>query len=198
MKPITHRLPCAWLRPNRFMVPTQVDARLLPHPIGARRIVLLGPANEESGGGPALRLSPAGVKTSPRFVVAGGSGSHRVAAVAGSVASLRGHGKFKATSRSTSGDHNLLRPARTGGRRASDLMPCPMIAISITRTTRLLPDAGARQAKGRTVLHKSICPGGQRPDRLRARPSDEVKFSVSSPRSRNSTVPRSRPRYFDL
>jgi len=69
--------------------------------------------------------------------------------------------------------------------------------ISIARTTtRRRPRATARQVKMISV--KQICPGGQRPDRLRAGPSDEVKFSVSSPRSRKSTAPRNRPRHFDL
>lgn len=56
-----------------------------------------------------------------------------------------------------------------------------LIAIAITRTS--------------TNFWKQICPGGQRPDWLRVGSSDEVKFSVSSPRSGKSTVPRSRPRH---
>ncbi len=62
-----------------------------------------------------------------------------------------------------------------------------LIAIAITRT-------GAR-ATTSTILGKQTCPGGQRPDWLRVGSSDEVKFSVSSPRSGKSTVPRSRPRH---
>jgi hypothetical protein len=60
-----------------------------------------------------------------------------------------------------------------------------LIAIAITRTSTTTS----------TILGKQICPGGQRPDWLRVGSSDEVKFSVSSPRSEKSTVPRSRPRH---
>jgi hypothetical protein len=69
------------------------------------------------------------------------------------------------------------RPARTESLIA--------IAITITRT----------RTRTSTILGKQICPGGQRPDWLRVGSSDEVKFSVSSPRSEKSTVPRSRPRH---
>lgn len=51
------------------------------------------------------------------------------------------------------------RPARTES----------LIAIAITRT----------RTSTSTILGKQICPGGQRPDWLRAGSSDEVKFSVS-------------------
>ncbi len=66
--------------------------------------------------------------------------------------------------------------------------PAELIGASITRMT----------TKARTIFWRKFCPCGQRPDWLRARPSDEVKFSVSSPRSGQATVPRSRPRHFDL
>jgi hypothetical protein len=62
-----------------------------------------------------------------------------------------------------------------------------LIAIAITRTRT--------RATASTIIRKQICPGGQRPDWLRVGSSDEVKFSVSSPRSEKSTVPRSRPRH---
>lgn len=65
--------------------------------------------------------------------------------------------------------------------------PVELIGVSITRTT----------TRARTIFWKQLCPCGQRPDWLRARPSDEVKFSVSSPRSGQATVPRSRPRHFE-
>lgn len=69
------------------------------------------------------------------------------------------------------------RPARTES----------LIAIAITRTST--------RPTTSTILGKQICPGGQRPDWLRVGSSDEVKFSVSSPRSEKSTVPRSQPRH---
>ncbi len=64
------------------------------------------------------------------------------------------------------------------------------IAISISRTSAM--------TRARTIFWKKFCPCGQWPDWLRARPSGEVKFSVSSPRSGQATVPRSRPRHLDL
>jgi len=73
-----------------------------------------------------------------------------------------------------------------------------LINALIRRTPRLRPGAAAPHASGRKPLGKPICPGGQQPDWPWARPSDEVKFSVSSPRSSTSTAPRGRPRHFDL
>ena len=69
-----------------------------------------------------------------------------------------------------------------------------LIVLSIQRTTRPSVIASTRRGRGRKIFQQPICPGGQAPDWLRARLSDGVKFSVSSPRLGQATAPRNRPR----
>lgn len=87
----------------------------------------------------------------------------------------------------------------------SSTHPLPSRRLSVPRQATARTETANRGSviaisiiSARTLSKMRICPGGQQPDWLRARPSDEVKFSVSSPRSRNSTAPRSRPRHLDL
>lgn len=100
--------------------------------------------------------------------------------------------RFKTSSRSSACSSSFPRSPDFRFEDRARREPCPThanaLVIAITRTTPTT----------RTILLKQICPGGQRPDWLRVGPSDEVKFSVSSPRSRNSTAHRSQPRHPDL
>lgn len=66
------------------------------------------------------------------------------------------------------------------------------------RSTRSRVVNSTTRSRARMNPSKQICPGGQAPDRLRARPSDEGKFSVSSPHLGQTTARRNRPRPTDL